>query len=253
MARDASFEVDVSPATESEQTLLVGLTSMGVAGLTAADYLVRHHDSEQLGHVSPADLPAITPVEDGVPRHHTRLYNLADIDVTVLVSELFVPVWAARSFVDALLDWVAVAQVEEIAVLHAVPYPHGPDEHAVYTVATETYRSQRLDDLGMRPLAGGFLDGIPGELVSRSLDDDAPPVGVYVTPAHPPGPDIDAALFLLDAIEQAYGISVDLQELEDLSDSIHKHYAALAERMDSLRDTDTSSVDREFAEDRMFM
>jgi len=251
MPPESTFEVAVSPDIEPGQTLLVGLSSVGLAGLTAVDHLVRHCESEEIGHVSPEELPAITPIENGTPRHHTRLYNLTEFDLTVLVGELFVPVWAARSFAEAMLDWAEAAQIEEIAVLHGFQGPHGPDEHAVFHVATEAYQDARLADSDTKPLQGGFLDGVPGELVSRSLGREAPPIGIYTTPAHPPGPDADAALLFLDAIQDSYDISVDLAELEDLSETIQQHYASLAERMEQLREMDESR--QEYSEDRMFM
>jgi len=253
MSPNSAFQVDASPDIDPGQTLLVGLSSVGLAGLTATDHLVRHCDSEEIGHVSPDELPAITPIQDGHPRHHTRLYNLTEVDLTVLVGELFVPVWAGHSFAETLLEWVESVQIEEIAVLHGVAIPHGPEEHEVFHVATEEYQELRLAETETRPLQGGYLDGIPGELVSRSLDGDAPPVGVYVTPTHPPGPDIDASLKFLDTIEDSYDVSVDLSELEDRSDAIQKHYAALADRMEKLREVEDSRADQEYAEDRMFM
>ena len=253
MAPKTSFEVDFSPDTESGQALVVGLAAPGVGGLTAVDYLVRQMAVEQIGHVTPDALPAITPVEAGRPRNHTRLYNLVDVDLTVLVGELFVPTWAARSFVETLLDWVEGVDVEEIAVLHAVPYPHEHSEHAVFYVATDEYRETTLEETAIEPLQGGVLDGIAGELMSRSLAGTAPPVGVYITPVHPPGPDIDASLYLLDALESVYGVSLDLTELEDLSDEIHQYYATLSERLAALEDADESADSREFAYDRMYM
>jgi len=253
MARDPQFELDTSPDVDPGQTLLVGLSSVGMAGVTVADHLVRHLDSAEIGHVSPEELPAITPVADGLPRHHTRLYNLTEVDLTVLVGELFVPVRAARSFANCLLEWVSSKRVEEVAILHAVPFPHGPEEHRVFTVATEEYRAERLADADVAGLTGGFLDGVPGELVSASLTGTAPPTGVYVTPAHPPGPDVNAALLLLDAIETVYDVSVDRTELEVLSEEINAYYANLAEHTAAAAESERSAEEREFGEDRMFM
>lgn len=250
MVPDDTFTVDVQPDVEPGQTLLVGLSTVGVAGLTAADYLVRHHESVEIGHVSPEELPAITPFEEGTPRHHTRLYNLVDVDLTVLVSELFFPAPAARPFANSVLEWASDRRIENIAVLHGVPFPHGPEEHAVFHVATEGYRQRYLTDVDVPPLRGGFLDGIPGELVSRSLDGQAPPAGVFVTPTHPPGPDVDAAGLFLDVVERIYGVSVDRKELLELSEELQKHYANLADRMASLEERPDR---RDYGEDRMYM
>ncbi|GGL37000.1 hypothetical protein GCM10009037_20610 [Halarchaeum grantii] len=240
MTADLSFDVTADDA-ETGSTLVVGQSQPGFAGVTAADYLVRHLESTEAGHVSSADLPAIAPVQDGTPRHHSRLYTLANADCSVLVGELFVPGAAARSYADALLAWAAANGITEIAVLHGVPFQHGPDEHAVFHVATGDYRSNRLPEGVFRPLQGGFLDGVVGELVTRSLEDRAPDVGVYVTPAHPPGPDVDAALRLIDALQSVYGIDVDASELEELSEQLRSYYAQLANRTASVAEEEPLS------------
>lgn len=253
MSSETSFEVDLLPDVEPGQTLLVGVAKPGMGGLTAADHLVRQMDSEEIGLVTPDALPAITPVENGTPRNHTRLYNLVDHDLTVLVGELFVPTWAARSFANTLLEWVENVKIDEVVFLHAIPYPHEPDEHGVFYVATDPYLQDRLEGTNIDPLGGGVLDGVPGELMSRSLSGDAPPVGVFVTPAHLPGPDVDSALYLLDAVEAVYDVTIDMTDLEDLSDEIRKYYATLSEQVRALEEMEGTVENRDFGVDRMYM
>lgn len=249
MAPDPSFEVTVTADRDPGDTLLVGLSHVGMAGLTAADYLVDHRDSEVIGHVTADDFPAIAPFENGVPRHPMRLYA-TDAGLSVFVGELFVPVWVTDRFADAVLDWATGHGIEEIAVLHAVPFPHAPDEHAVFSVATPDYREVRLADEDIQPLAGGFLEGVVGELVTRGLDSSLR-VGVFATPTHPPGPDIDAALLLLDTVRTVYGVDVDDEELRQLSEETKRYYAELADRMDALEDGSVGRQD--FPEDRSYM
>jgi len=251
-ARD-SPTIDVAADQTTGRTLVVGQATPGMAGVTAADYLVRNLDATQIGHLEVGDLPRIAPFEDGQPRHHGRFYNVADADLTVLVEELFVPVGAARRYADALLGWIAEQNVEEIGVLHGVPYPHGPEEHAVFHVATPRYRERRLADRDVPPLKGGFLDGVVGELVTQSLDDPDLSTGVFVTPAHPPGPDIDAALRLLDTLEAVYGFEVDETELRELGAQLQAYYEQLAERMATLTEGEEGVRSHDYPEDRMYM
>lgn len=253
MSADPTFEVTVPADRRPGDTLVLGLANSGMAGLTAADYLVRHLESEPEGAVVPHGLPAIAPFEAGVPRHHTRIYDVVGSSLAVLVGELFIPPWVASPFVDAVLDWAVAAGIDEFAVLHGVPFPHGEHEHAVYTVATEGYRGGRLEGSELQPLAGGVLDGATGELVTRALDDDTVEVGVYLTPTHPPGPDVDAALLLIDALEGRYEIDVDEAELQELSERLRQYYTELADRMEALAQADQPIASRDFPEDRMYM
>ncbi len=64
MDTDPSFEVKVPPDDNLGNTLLVGLSQLGMAGLTAVDYLVRQLDSEKIGHIQPNDFPAIAPFQN---------------------------------------------------------------------------------------------------------------------------------------------------------------------------------------------
>lgn len=253
MSPDASYEVSPSSDVEPDGALLVGLSAPGMAGLTAVDHLVRQTDSTELGHVSPERLPVVTPVEDGRPRAATRLNSLEGADLTVLVGEQFVPAWAAAAFVEAVLAWAEDTPIDEVAVLNGVQYPHEATDHRVFSVATGEYRKRNLEDTELSPLEGGVLGGVPAELVHRSLSGDAPPVGVYVTPVHPPGLDVDASLYLLDAVDSVYGVSVDLTALEDLSDRLRRHYATLSERLETLEESEDSVENRDFAVDRMYM
>jgi len=249
---ESRFEVRADPADTAGETLVLGLSTPGMAGLSAVDYLVRQHDLESIGHVRTSGQPAIAPFEDGTPRHPIRLYADRDLGLTVLICELFVPVTVAEAFADGLLSWVDRTDLSDIAVLHGIPYPHGPEGHDVFVTATPAYRERRLDGVDIDTLTGGFFDGVVADIVLRSLDGDAPPTGVFVTPSHPPGPDLEAAIRLLEAVERVEGVTLDREELERSAAETRQYYAELAERMN--RDAGEKQVGtREYPEDRMFM
>ncbi len=238
-----SFQIthDVAPS----ETLIAGFSSFGLAGLTAVDYLVNQLDLEETGHVTVDDLPSITPFQNGAPRHHTRLFSRPDFPVTVLVNELFVPVFAADPLADAILEWTAANGVEEITVLSGIPVPHGPDDHHVFYVATEDYQQRRLEGVDIPAMGNGFLDGVNSSLIGQGMETDLR-VGVYVTPVHAQVPDVEAAIRLVDGVELAYDIDVDTAELEGFASDVEQYYGELADRLET--------VEKEHRpEDRMYM
>lgn len=241
---DASFEIEHEG--EPSKTLVVGLSEFGLAGLTAVDYLVEHLELEKTGCVKTDDLPSITPFEDGRPRHHTRFFSSDDIDLTVLTGELLIPLGAARSFGNAIVDWTEENGVDEIVALSGIVAPHGPDQHGVYYVATDDYRDKV--DGKLEPMGGGFLEGVYADLTARGIDSPLS-VGVLVTPAHPPAQDVDAALRLIDAFEQVYSLEVDTAPLEEYANELKQHYEQLAERMQNIQ----KESSRRVAEDRAYM
>lgn len=238
------FSTDEPPSN----VVVAGFAQFGLAGMTAVDFLKDELDLSETGHVDAHGLPTLTPFEAGRPRHHTRLFSRADLDVTVLVGEMLVPVEAARSFSDAVLDWVEDNDVDEVVVLSGVPVPHGPDEHRTFYVATDDYREYRLSDADVPPMGTGFLDGINGTLVERGMTTDLR-VGVFVTPVHVQMPDVAAAIRLVDVVERLYDVEVDTEPLAAFGREVAEYYTGLQERMQRQADAD----DRQMPEDRMFM
>lgn len=250
---EPTFEVAVPSEVDTGETLVVGVADVGVAGLTAVDYLASHGGTTRIGHVGTRAFPDITPFADGRPRHPMRLYALEEPRMTLFVSEVFLPVWAADPVTDALFEWVSNSGIEEVVVLFGAPFPHAEHEHAVFHVSTDEFRERHVADSDIDPLPGGFFDGVVGELVTRGLDADAPATGVLVTPAHVPGPDIEGALRLLDGLRTVYGVDVDRTELEERSEEMKRYYQELANRMEALREGDQPLHARDYPEDRMYM
>ena len=241
---EASFEIEHGGAPS--ETLVVGVSEFGLAGLTAADYLVESLCLEKTGHITTDDLPSITPFENGRPRHHTRFFSSEDTDFTVLVGEMFVPLEAARSFSDAVTDWMTDNDVSEVVFLSGIVGPHGPEQHDVFYVATDDYRD-RVDDV-FDPIGGGFFEGVHAELLARGIDTPLG-VGVLTTPAHPPAQDVEAAVRLVDGFDKVYGVGVDTEPLEEYARELQQHYEQLAERMSKVEEESKRRV----SEDRAYM
>lgn len=237
----------VSHDADAAETLCCGFSELGLAGLTAVDYLVKQLDLEQTGHIDVAQLPTITPFENGTPRHHTRLFSRDDLPLTVLVGELFVPAFAAAPFAEAVLSWAEDSEVKEVVVVSGVPVAHGPDDHRPFYIASRDYQAAHdLDAAEVAPMSGGFLDGVNGAITGRGMDSTLRTC-VYTTPAHPRVPDAEAALRLLDAVDRVYDLGLDTNPLEEFAAQVSQHYEELAERLA------TQEAEEHVPEDRMYM
>lgn len=235
-----SFDVQ---ADSTPETLLCGFSEFGLAGLTTANYLVDQLDLEQVGHIEVDQLPPIAPFENGTPRRHTRLFAHPERDLTVLVGELFVPPPAAEPFGNAIVDWAEDRGVEEVVVASGVPVAHGPDDHRAFYVADETYQKARLSGVDIKPMTGGFLDGINGAIVSRGMGTDLG-TAVLTTPAHAQTPDVAAALRLVEAVETIYDLGVDTAPLEGFAADVSAYYEELSERMQAASEEEERLPDR---------
>jgi uncharacterized protein len=241
--RDPSFRI--THDTTASDRLIAGFSSFGLAGLTAGNFLTDQLELEETGHVTADDLPSITPFENGTPRHHTRLFSRSELGYSVLVNELFVPLWATDSFAEAILEWTETNTVEEITILSGVPVQHGPDEHKVFHIATVDYPKPQLEESGIPPMGTGFLDGVNAGLVGQGMESELR-VCVLVTPVHAQTPDVDAAIRLVDAIKRLYGIEIETTALEEFAGKVQQYYEDLEARVEAANRADTP-------EDRMYM
>lgn len=238
-----TFDVQLDDPTD---TVVAGFAEFGLAGLTAADYLVEQLDLSEVGYIAVDQLPAVTPFDDGTPRHHTRLFSRSDLELTVLVGELFVPPFAAEAFGDEIVGYAAERDVEEVVVLSGVPVAHGPEDHRAFYVATEDYQEARLtDDEAVAPMSGGFLSGMNGAVMQRGIDSPLRTC-VLTTPVHARAPDVDAALRLLEAVDSVYEFGLDTGPLKTFAEEVAKQYEELAARLEERREEMT-------LDDRMYM
>ncbi|MFA9518609.1 proteasome assembly chaperone family protein [Halopenitus sp. H-Gu1] len=238
-----SFEI--THETTPSERLIAGFSSFGLAGLTGVNFLVNQLELKETGYISTEALPSITPFENGTPRHHTRLFSRPDLDLTLLVNELFVPLWAADPFAKSILEWTDTNTVQEVTILAGIPLPHGPTEHQVFYVATEDYQREQLSSTEIPAMGTGFLNGVNASFLGRGMDTDLR-VGVFVTPVHARIPDVEAALRLLVAVEQLYDLDIDTTELEQFASEIEQYYRDLEERSQAVEQPD-------IYEDRMYM
>lgn len=256
MALEPSFDIAMDDEIEPASRLLVGFADIGAVSLTALDYLVDQLETEQVGTLVTRNLPDITPISNGVPRHPVRVFTDTAADLTMLISEAFMPVVVADPLVDTLMEWANRSEIDEITAFYSAPFPHGEQEHVLFHAGTDEFRDRHFAGNGrsdIPPLPGGVLDGVIGEVLSRGLDQETPPVGVLVTPSHPPGPDFEAAERLVNGAELLYGVDVDERELRRRSQEVRRYYEELVQRLQALREGGQPIGSRDFPEDRMYM
>ncbi|MDY7083001.1 MAG: PAC2 family protein [Halobacteria archaeon] len=246
MSSEPSY--DITYEGGESNTLVIGFSELGMAGLTAVDYLVGNLELEEAGHVTTSGIPSITPFAEGKPRHHTRFFPYPDGDMIFLAAELFLPLWYTDKFADEIFDWASENDVNEIVFLSGIPVPHAPEQHDVFYVATDDFREKYLGDTGLKAMGGGFLEGVNANLVNRGIDSPLA-VGVLTTPIHPPAQDIEASLRLVNTFSDVYSLGIDTEPLEEYAEQVQDYYNQLSSRLNAIQEHET----RSYPEDRTFM
>jgi uncharacterized protein len=229
MAEEISLTIEADePPSE---TVIAAFTYPGMGGMIACNYLIEELDLEQTGYIQADGLPALAPFENGRPYHPTRLHSRSDLDVTVLTSELPVPLHATEVFGRELLTWILDRDIDEVAILLGVGgLRNVGSSDEIHYVASPDYTERRLQEVEFTPLAGGFFDGITASLVSRAIDTPLR-AGVLVTSTRTQGIDPDASLRLVEAVNQLYELGADTDRLRRFATEIRQHYEQLMQRM----------------------
>ncbi len=228
-----SDELSISVATEEppESTLIVTFPGPGMAGISAVQYLIEQLSLEETGHIQTTGFPAVTPYVDGVPYHHTRLFSSPEFDCTMLLSELPIPIQHSDVFGRDLLRWIDERAIEEVTLLTSIPWLEPVND--LYYVASDDYQESVLTGSSLVPLHGGFLTGSNASLIAHAMDTTLR-VGVIASSVDPRLPlDANAALRLVEGLEQLYGFAVDTDELREFADRTHQYYEGLTAQLEA--------------------
>ena len=213
---DDAYTFELSDDLPAIDTLVVGFTEFGLAGLTAVDFVTEQAEMAQVGHLAGGGPP------------YMRLYADEEAAVGVLVGERLPPLRTGHSLAQALITFCERESVPSITVLTGVPFAHGPDDHIPFYIATDDYRERYLGETDITAMGTGFVDGMTAELLRFGMDHNLA-VGVFTTPAH-----------------QTHDLTIDTEPLETFANNVESQYRALAERMEQ---TEEDSI----GEDRMYM
>lgn len=223
---DLTVKTDLPP----ESTLVIAFPEASMAALSATQHVIATLDLDEVGHVSADGLPAITPYSEGRPYHHTRLFSAPEVGVTVLTSELPVPIQFSESFGRLLVQWLDDQPIEEITVLTSIPFLNAEE---LFYVASEDYADRHFEGDLATPLQGGFLTGVNASLIARAIDCPLR-VGVLATAGNPQVPvDGEAALRLVEGLDALYEVEVDTAQLEAFAAESSQYYQQLTEQFET--------------------
>ena len=241
------ISLDIEAAEPPETNLIIAFPGPGMGAISANQYLIEQLGLTESGSIRAEGIAAITPFADGRPYHHTRLFTSHDVGCSIVISELPIPIHLSEPFGRILVDWVEANGVDEVTILTTMSSLERTDE--LYYVASDDYYEYRLVDHSISPLTGGFFTGVNASLTSRAIDTDLR-VGVLATGVERPQLlDGEAALRLVEGLEQIYGLGVDTDELRQFAERTRDYYRQLVEQVEA----QVQAQQRSPYEDRGFM
>lgn len=209
--------------------LICGFPDLGLAGNIAAKYLVNSFKMAEVAYLSFRMLPSVSMLYEGRLQHPFRIYFEGRRKLAVLVAETLVPYVAHNDVAHALVGWADGKGVKTIVSLEGIPVKEVGRERCVYGGAEDV---EELVKKGIRPLTAGVVHGFSGALMNECLIKKVRGVCLFVE-ADGSKPDVEAAVALLQALNNLLSLRVKVDALLANAGRIAERFQKMVEHIKS--------------------
>lgn len=208
---------------------LVALPDTGLVGVIAASHIVRSKNLREVGHVRSEVLPPIIVVHNGEPKSPVRLYS--DDTVVAVVSETPLPTGTYRILAKEIARWAKDRGVKLLISLTGIAVQNRLeiDKPEVFCLGGSAETRDLLKSRKIPLLEEGFIAG-PHAFILNECIEQAVPIGVLLAQSHSQFPDPGAAVSMLECLNEAFGLDVDVQSLQEQADEFRLRLRELMQR-----------------------
>jgi len=228
------IERNLKSATFKNPVVICGFVGPGLAGLTAAGYIIGHLQLHEAAHVMSRYIPPSVIFIGGKIRNPFRIYRDTSGSLAVVICE--VPVVASGLFdiSSSLIRWFGQSNPSEFVVLDGIPIESLPETRPTFYVANEE-RQNGLKSLGFLPaeatLIGGTAGSILSECVARDINCLSLLAPVSITLMDPGAP-----LALVSALNLLYKLNIATSELEQDVEMVHNELNEIRKQYQKLQE-----------------
>jgi uncharacterized protein len=244
------FKISALPR-DRRTSLLLACPEPSLAGVIAVEYVIDLLNMEEIGAIRIPELPPVVAVVNGAAKLPHRIFYNKDSGLLAIRQHMPIPPQIYAEFVGKVLDWAEENKVRDVICLSATAAAGEGD--VVYFV-TEEHLVDRFKSYGLTPLKeatvagleGAFLDAVLGRSIDGALIlaesklltavkrlVESGRVGshrdvmlILNDLVGRVGPDVAAALKLIDAVSKITGVPIDTSKMQEHA----QKYAFLVEK-----------------------
>ena len=206
--------------------VFAGFVGAGLVGPLSVGYMIDKLKMKEIAYLRSRHLPPSTVFMQGRLRHPFRLYSNDDGTICAIICEITLRAEGLYDVVSTILDWAEKNGSHEIVILDGVASATH-DEKAFCAAEDDLCRVMEDNDIKMIPQ--GFITGVAGGILNEWLVRKIQGVTLLVK-ANDKGPDPLAAATLVDAVNRAYGMSVDTSGLRKEKKRIGADFKELSDK-----------------------
>jgi uncharacterized protein len=200
--------------------LIDGFPSVGLSSVIATESMIQTSQFQLAGIVDSEVFPPISLIKDGKPNYPTRIFVNDELKVAAFLSHLAIEETLHRNIARKMLEWAKNHKIS--LIVSSVSIKSDNEDEEIIAVGSTEDASQKIIDLGLKPLKNGTIPGIPGMLLNegRLTQQD-----VIVILFHSDGtsPDFRSSAKLCMAMSQLIpGTSCDIPALQQEAEKVEK-------------------------------
>jgi uncharacterized protein len=215
--------------------LIDGFPSVGLSSVIATESMIQTSQFQLAGIVDSEVFPPISLIKDGKPNYPTRIFVNDELKVAAFLSHLAIEETLHRNIARKMLEWAKNHKIS--LIVSSVSIKSDNEDEEIIAVGSTEDASQKIIDLGLKPLKNGTIPGIPGMLLNegRLTQQD-----VIVILFHSDGtsPDFRSSAKLCMAMSQLIpGTSCDIPALQQEAEKVEKVIKKDVEESKGLKDS----------------
>ncbi len=232
--RDDFLIVQTKDIVFNNPSVFVTFPSPGIIGPIIARQMIESLQLEEIGFFKSGMLSPVTIFADNVLKHPYLLYANKEGTLLLITIEYPVPQESYLAVAEGLLNWIEKQlDAKTIICLDGIPVKLRP-EKTVVIAAAEKEVVEELKKYGAELYDHGVVLGLSGAFMSEALLRDIVGI-VLMTPATSEIPDPEAAINLINVINDYYSITIETAPLIEQATKIKEQLAMIAEKQQSIQ------------------
>ncbi len=207
--------------------IFAGFVGAGLVGPLSVGYIIENLGMHEIGYMRSKHLPPSTVFIQGRLRHPFRFYSTDDGSICAIICEITLRMEGLYDIVSAILDWAERTGSNEIVILDGVASKDEHDQKAFCAAEEDLCRVMEDNNISMIPQ--GFITGIPGGLLNECLLRKIRGLTLLAKANHKV-PDPLAAATIVEAVNRAYEMDIDVSELKKEKEKIGVDFKELSDK-----------------------
>ena len=207
--------------------IFAGFVGAGLVGPLSVGYVIDKLKMEEIGYLRSRHLPPSTVFMQGRLRHPFRFYANNDGTICAIICEITLRMEGLYDIISTILDWAEEKGSHEIVILDGVASSATHDDKAF--CAAEDDLCRVMEDIDIKMIPQGFITGVVGGILNECLVRKIQGVTLLVK-AIDKGPDPLAAATLVDAVNRAYHMNIDITELRKKKKKLGADFKELSDK-----------------------